>query len=77
MTAELKKHDVKTLISMVTLEIDRLGEAKEKCGCGDPGCFYHLIDIRNRLMVLPQDAEPPPHPSDDELEKLFRGRGAG
>ena len=77
MTAELKKHDVKTLISMVTLELDRLGEAKEKCGCRDPGCFYRLIDIRNRLMALPLDAEPPPHPSDEELEKLFGGRGAG
>ncbi len=77
MTAELKKHDVKTLISLVTLELDRLGEEKEKCGYHDLGCFYHLIDIRNRLMVLPLDAEPPPHPSDEELEKLFRGRGAG
>ena len=75
--SELKKHDAKTLISMVTLEMDRLGEAKEKCGCGDPGYFYHLIDIRNRLMALPLDAEPPPHPSDEELEKLFGGRGAG
>ena len=75
--SELRKHDIKTLISMVTLEMDRLGEAKEKCGCRDSGCFYRLIDIRNRLMALPLDAEPPPHPSDEELEKLFRGRGAG
>jgi len=76
-TAKLKKHDVKTLISVVTPELDRLGEEKEKCGCGDPGCFYRLIDIRNRLMALPLDAEPPRNPSDEELEKLFGGRGAG
>jgi len=71
------KHDVKTLIDLLTLEIDRLGEAKEKCGCGDPSYFYHLIDIRNRLLVLPPDAEPLPHLSDKELEKLFEGKGLG
>ena len=75
--SELRKHDIKTLISLATLELDRLGEAKEKYDYHDPGCFYHLIDIRNRLLALPLDAEPPPHPSDEELEKLFGGRGAG
>ena len=44
MTAELKKHDVKTLISMVTPELDK-------------------------LLALPLDAEPSPHPNDEELEK--------
>ena len=29
-TAELKKHDIETLISLLALEIDRWGEAKEK-----------------------------------------------
>ena len=77
MTAELKRHDVRALRSVVTLELDRLGEAKEKCGYRDPGCFYRLIDIRNRLLALPLDAEPLPHPSDEELEKLFGGGGAG
>lgn len=75
--SELRKHNIKTLISLVTEEIGRVGEAKEKYGCGDPGYFYHLIDIRNRLMVLPLDAEPPPHLSDKALEKLFGGRGVG
>ena len=77
MTAELQKHDIKTLISLVAMELDRLGEEKEKRGCRDPGYFYHLIDIRNKLLALPLDGEPPPHPSDEELEKLFRGRGDG
>jgi len=63
-TAKLRERDVKTLIGLLTLEIDRLGEAKEKCGCGDPGYFYHLIDIRNRLLTLPSDAELPPHLQD-------------
>jgi len=76
-TAKLRKHDVKTLIGLLTLEMDRLGEAKEKCGCGDPSYFYHLIDIRNKLLTLPSDAELPPHLSDKELEKLFEGRGLG
>ena len=74
MTAELRKHDIKTLISLVTLEIDRLGEEKEKCGCHDPCYFYHLIDMRNKLMAMPLDGEPPPHPGDEELEKLFGGK---
>ena len=77
MVPELRKHDIKTLINLVTEEVDRVGEAKEKYGCGDPGCFYHLIDIRNRLMAMPLGAEPPPHPSDEELEKLFRGKKVG
>ena len=77
MVSELRKHDIKTLIKLVTEEIDRAGEEKEKYGCGDLGCFYHLIDIRNRLMAMPLDAEPPPHPSDEELEKLFRGKKVG
>jgi len=63
-TAKLRERDVKTLIGLLTLEIDRLGEAKEKCGCGDPSYFYHLIDIRNRLLTFPSDAEPPPHLQD-------------
>ena len=34
---ELEKNDVKTLISLVTEEIDRVGEVKEKYGFYRPG----------------------------------------
>lgn len=74
MTVELKKNDIKTLISLVSQEIDRIGEVKEKHGCRDPCYFYHLIDIRNKLLTLPLDAGSP-RLSDKELEELFGGKG--
>ena len=55
---ELKKQDIKTLIGLVSQEIDRVGEAREKHGFYDSGHFYHLIDIRNKLMATPLDKEP-------------------
>lgn len=42
MTVELNERDIKALVNLVTTEIDRVGEAKEKHGFGDLGYFYHL-----------------------------------
>ena len=39
----LKKHDIKALIGLVSEQIDRVGEAKEKQGFYDSGYFYHLL----------------------------------
>ncbi len=52
---ELKKNDIKTLIGLVSEEIDRVGEAKKKHGFYDSGYFYHLIDIPNKLLAMPLD----------------------
>ena len=76
MAVELKKNDVKTLISLVTEEIDRVGEVKEKYGFYDPGYFYHLVDMRNRLMAMPLDEELPSSISDEEWQELLRDIGA-
>jgi len=57
--SELNKQGIKTLISLVNLEINRLGEVKEKQGCSDLTYFYHLIEIRNKLLALPLKAKPP------------------
>ncbi len=40
---EIKKQDTKTLIALVTQEIDRVGEARKKHGFCDSGYFYQLI----------------------------------
>ena len=55
---EIKKHDTKTLIGLVSEEIDRVGEARKKHGFYDSGYFYHLIDIPNKLLATPLDEEP-------------------
>ena len=55
---ELKKHDTKTLIALVSQEIDRVGEARKKRGFYDSGYFYHLIDIRDKLLAMPLDKAP-------------------
>ena len=73
MTAKLKKRDVEMLLGLVAAEIGRLGQIKERYGCRDPSHFYRLIDIRNRLLALLEEL--PPHLSDEELEKLFGGKG--
>ena len=72
---ELKKHDIKTLIALVTQEIDRIGEARKKHGFCDSGYFYHLIDIRNKLMATPLDKEPPSSIGDEEGREVLRARG--
>ena len=55
---ELKKDDIKMLIGLVSGEIDRVAESREKYGFCDPGYLYQLIDIRNKLMATPLDEEP-------------------
>ena len=72
---ELKKHDIKTLIGLVSEETDRIGEAKEKHGFYDSGYFYQLIDIRNKLMAMPFGEEPSSSISDEEWRVLMRGKG--
>jgi len=71
---ELKKYDIKTLIDLISEEIDRVGEVKEKRGFYDSGYFYHLIDIRNKLLAMPLDEEPSPGISDEEWQELLRDR---
>ena len=72
---ELKKQDIKTLIGLVSGEIDRIGEARKKHGFCDSGYFYHLIDIRNRLMATPLDEELPSSIDDEEGREVLRARG--
>ena len=72
---ELKKHNTKALIALVSQEIDRVGEARKKQGFYDSGHFYHLIDIRNKLLATPLDEEPPSSISDEEWRELLRGKG--
>ena len=74
MAVELKKQDVKTLISLVTEEIDRVGEVKEKNGFNDPAYFYRLVDIRNRLMAMPLVEELPSSITDQEWQELLRAK---
>ena len=50
-----------------------MGEVKEKYGFYDPGYFYHLVDIRNRLMAMPLDEELPSSISDEEWQELLSG----
>ena len=72
---ELKKHDTKTLIGLVSEEIDRVGETKKRHGFYDSGYFYHLIDIRNKLLAMPLDKEPPSSISEEERQELPVGKG--
>ena len=72
---ELKKDDIKTLIALVSQEIDRIGEAREKHGFYDPGYFYQLIDIRNKLLATPLDEEPILSISGEVGQELLRARG--
>lgn len=72
---ELKKHDIKTLIALVSQEIDRVGEGKKRHGFYDSGYFYHLIDIRNKLLAMPFGEEPSSSISDEEWQELLRARG--
>ncbi len=71
---ELKKDDAKTLIALVSEEIDRLGEARKKHGFYDSGHFYHLIDIRNKLLATPLDEEPVLSISGEEGREILRAR---
>ena len=75
MTVELKKHKTKTLIALVSQEIDRVGEARKEYGFYESGHFYQLIDIRNKLMATPLDEEPRSSISDEEGREILRARG--
>ena len=74
MTVELNKDDIKMLVNLVTAEIDKVGEAKEKHGFGDLGYFYHLVDIRNKLLCTPLSEDLPSGFSDGEWRELFGGK---
>ena len=71
---ELKKDDAKTLIGLVSEEIDKVGEARRKQGFHDSDHFYHLIDIRNKLLAMPLDEEPPLSINGEEWRELPIGR---
>ena len=75
MTVELKKHDIKTLIALVNEKIDRVGETRKKQGFCDSGYFYHLIDIRSKLLATPLDEEPALSITGEEWRELLRGKG--
>ena len=74
MTMELKRDDIGLLISLISQEVDRVGKAKEEYGFCDPSYFYHLIDIRNKLLAMPLDTELPSVFSDGEWQDLFGGK---
>ena len=67
---ELKKHDIKMLLDLVSEETDRVGEAKKKHGFYDSGYFHHLIDMRNKLMARSLDEEPTLSISDEKRQEL-------
>ena len=69
MTVELDKNSIKTLIGLITVEIDRVGEAKEKYGFYDPGYFYKLVDIRSKLMAMPLTEELPSAFSNEQWQE--------
>ena len=71
---ELKKDDIKMLIGLVSGEIDRVGEARKKHGFCDSGYFYHLVDIRNKLMATPLDEEPILSASGEKRREILRAR---
>ena len=52
MTVKLEQDDINLLKSLISKEIDQVGEEREKHGSVDPGYFYRLIDIRNKLLGL-------------------------
>jgi len=72
---ELKKQDIKTLIALVSQEIDRVGEARKKHGFYDSGHLYQLIDIRNKLLAIPLDEEPALSISKEERQELPVDKG--
>ncbi len=70
MTVELKRDDISLLISLLTRDIDRVGEMKEKYGFCDPLYFYRLVDMRNKLLAMPVAEELPVGFSDKEVGGL-------
>ena len=74
MAVVMKKQDIKTLISLVTEEIDRVGEVKERYGFCDLAYFYHLVDIRNKLLMMPVEEELKSIFSNQEWQDIFKGK---
>ncbi len=74
MTVELKRDDIGLLISLTSQEVDRVGKAKEEYGFCDPSYFYHLIDIRYKLLAMPLDTDFLSGFSDEEWQDLFGGK---
>ena len=66
MTVELKRDDISLLLSLLTRDMDRVGEVKEKYGFCDPSYFYRLVDMRNKLLAIPVAEELPAGFNDKE-----------
>ena len=73
MVVELTSPDIKILIGLVTEEIERIAEARKRKGFYDLGDFYHLVDVRNRLLTMPAGEEPSPTISDRDWQELLNG----
>ena len=71
MTVELKRDDIGLPISLLTQEIDRVGEVKGKYGSCDPSYFYRLVDMRDKLLAMPVAEESAVAFSDKEWEEFF------
>jgi hypothetical protein len=69
-TVELKRDDIGLLIGLLTQDIDRVGEMKEKYGFCDPSYFYRLVDMRNKLLAMPVAEELPAGFNDKEAREL-------
>ena len=70
MTVRLEENDIKTLISLVTREIDRVGEPEDERGFYDPTYSHHLVDIRDKLLPMLADVDLPSSFSDEELPEF-------
>jgi len=69
-TVELKRDDIGLLISLLTQDIERVGEVKEKYGFCDSSYFYRLVDMRNKLLAIPVVEELPAGFNDKEVGEL-------
>jgi len=67
-TVELKQDDIGLLISLLTQEIDRVGEVEEKYGFCDLSHFFRMVDTRTKLLDMPVDGELQAGFSDKEWE---------
>jgi len=74
MVVELTSPDIKILVGLVTEEIERIAEARERNGFYDLGFFYHLVDVRNRLLAMPVNEELPSIITDRDWQELLKGK---
>jgi len=72
-TVKLKRDDIGLIISLVTQEIGRVVEARERWGFCNPSCFYRLLGMRNKLLAIPVTEKPPVGFSEKEW-KGFMGK---